>query len=56
MDNPLPPNLFTVLPQLKVSRGEVGPWLVPWDKTDLGPRVGFAYNPTPKTVIRAGFG
>jgi Carboxypeptidase regulatory-like domain/TonB-dependent Receptor Plug Domain len=30
--------------------------LVNPDYHDFGPRVGFAYNPTPKTVIRGGYG
>ncbi len=30
--------------------------MVPWDKTDFGPRIGLAYQIQPKTVIRAGFG
>jgi hypothetical protein len=30
------------------------PGLVPTDRNNFGPRVGFAYNVAPKTVIRAG--
>jgi hypothetical protein len=30
--------------------------LVPWDKYDFGPRLGFAYQVAEKTVIRAGYG
>lgn len=56
MNLPLPSNLFTVLPQLKVDRGNVSRWLVPWDKWDIGPRLGFAYSLDKKTVVRAGFG
>ena len=56
MNNPLPSNLATVLPQLKVERGTVSRWLVPWDKWDIGPRIGFAYSFDRKTVVRAGFG
>ncbi len=68
MNTPLPPNfnhpatingvtfpaLFTT--PITVSRGQVGPYLIPWDKVDFGPRVGFAYNIQEKTVIRAAFG
>jgi hypothetical protein len=64
---PLPPNFNTpatvngfmypaLFPNVKVSRGQVGPYLIPWDKTDIGPRLGFAYNATPKTVIRGFYG
>ncbi|MBI4909523.1 MAG: carboxypeptidase regulatory-like domain-containing protein [Acidobacteria bacterium] len=55
-DAALPPNFATQFPQVKVSRGEVGQYLVPWDKTSIGPRIGFAYSLTPKTVVRAGYG
>ena len=48
------PALFTT--PITVSRGQVGPYLIPWDKADIGPRVGFAYNIFPKTVIRAAYG
>jgi hypothetical protein len=66
-DAPLPPNFNTdyttggftypaKFPDIKVSRGQVSPYLIPWDKTDIGPRLGFAYNIVPKTVIRGFFG
>ncbi|HEY2016055.1 MAG TPA: TonB-dependent receptor, partial [Bryobacteraceae bacterium] len=55
-DAPLPPNFATAFPTIKVSRGEVPSTLIPWDKTDFGPRVGLAYQLREKTVIRAGFG
>jgi hypothetical protein len=55
-DAPLPPNFATAFPNVKVSRGEVGQYLIPWDKTSWGPRIGFAYTLTPKTVVRAGYG
>lgn len=67
-DAPLPPNFNTDytapngfvypadFPNVKVSRGAVNNYLIPWDKTDIGPRLGFAYNIVPKTVIRGFFG
>ncbi len=66
-NTPLPPNFNTpatingitfpaLFPNVKVSRGQVGPYLIPWDKADIGPRIGFAYNIVPKTVIRAAYG
>jgi len=66
-NTPLPPNFnapatingitFPALfPNVKVSRGQIGPYLIPWDKVDIGPRIGFAYNMFPKTVIRAAYG
>ncbi|MDQ2843277.1 MAG: TonB-dependent receptor, partial [Acidobacteriota bacterium] len=27
---------------ITISRGKVSPYLIPWDKTDIGPRLGFA--------------
>jgi hypothetical protein len=67
-DAPLPPNfnspvtingvtfpaLFTT--PITVSRGKVSKYLIPWDKYDIGPRLGFAYNVMPKTVIRGFYG
>ncbi len=64
---PLPPNFNTpatingftfpaLFPNVKVSRGQVSPYLIPWDKLDIGPRLGFAYNIQPKTVIRGAYG
>jgi hypothetical protein len=55
-DAPLPPNFATAFPEINVSRGQVASTLIPWDKYDFGPRVGFAYQVTPKTVVRGGFG
>ncbi len=48
------PALFST--PITVSRGHVSKYLIPWDKTDIGPRLGFAYNIEPKTVIRGFFG
>uniref|UniRef100_Q02CJ0 TonB-dependent receptor n=1 Tax=Solibacter usitatus (strain Ellin6076) TaxID=234267 RepID=Q02CJ0_SOLUE len=55
-DLPLPPNFAAAFPNVAVSRGKVDNYLVPWDKLDFGPRIGLAYQLTPKTVIRAGYG
>ena len=52
----LPPNFATAFPEITVSRGQVPSTLIPWDKTDFGPRIGLAYRIMDKTVIRAGFG
>ncbi len=41
---------------MKVSRGEVDKYMIPWDKWDFGPRIGLAYNWRDKTVFRAGYG
>jgi hypothetical protein len=64
---PLPPNFNTPytfggvtfaadFPNVTVCRGCVSKYLIPWDKHDIGPRLGFAYNIRPKTVIRAAYG
>jgi len=66
-NTPLPPNFNTpatingitfpaLFPNVTVSRGQVSSYLIPWDKLDIGPRIGIAYNIFPKTVIRAGYG
>ena len=55
-DLALPPNFAGAFPNVKVSRGEVSNYLIPWDKFDFGPRLGIAYQLTTKTVIRAGYG
>lgn len=66
-DAALPPNFNTpytfggitypaLFPNVKVSRGQVSQYLIPWDKYDIGPRIGFAWNLREKTVIRAAFG
>lgn len=53
---PLPPNFATAFPNVRVSRGEVSKYLIPWDKTNFGPRIGIAYNWREKTVFRIGYG
>ncbi len=55
-DAPLPVNFSTAFPTVKVSRGEVDKYLIPWDKWDIGPRIGIAYNVREKTVLRLGYG
>src|SRR5258708_1547900 len=66
-DAPLPPNFNTpytfagrtfpaLFPSVKVSRGVVDQYLIPWDRMDIGPRIGFAWNLREKTVIRAAWG
>lgn len=55
-DAPLPTNFATAFPNVKVSRGEVDKYLIPWDKWDFGPRIGLAYNWRQKTVVRLGYG
>jgi len=63
----LPPNFNTPytldgvtfpadFPNVTVCRGCVSKYLIPWDKHDFGPRLGFAYNIRQKTVIRAAYG
>ena len=41
--------------QIKVNRS-ASKWLIPWDKNNWAPRVGFAYALSPKSVIRAASG
>jgi len=55
-DAPLPPNFAAAFPNVKVSRGQVSSYLIPWDKTNFGPRIGIAYNALDKTVVRLGYG
>ncbi|MDQ2898899.1 MAG: carboxypeptidase regulatory-like domain-containing protein [Acidobacteriota bacterium] len=55
-NDPLPPNFATAFPTVKVIRGQAPSTLIPWDKTDIGPRFGLAYQAFNKTVIRLGYG
>ncbi len=48
------PALFTT--PITVSRGQVSSYLIPWDKKDIGPRIGFAYNVKEKIVLRGFYG
>lgn len=50
--DPLPPNFY---PQIAVNRNAPRS-LVPNQKHDFAPRVGFAYNMFKNTVVRGGFG
>jgi carboxypeptidase family protein len=50
--DPLPPNFF---PEVPVNRNAPRQ-LVPQDRNNFAPRIGFAYQLTPRTVIRSGFG
>ena len=53
---PLPPNFVTDYPTVDVERGIASTYLTEWDRTNLAPRIGFAYEAMPGTVIRAGYG
>jgi hypothetical protein len=48
------PALFST--PITVSRGQVNSYLIRWDKLDIGPRMGFAYNVQGNTVIRGFYG
>jgi len=52
----LPPNFAALFPTVTVNRCQVSNYMVPWDKTDFGPRLGLAYRVMNKTVIRVGYG
>ncbi len=55
-DTPLPNGFTTQFPNVTVQRGQTSGYLIPWDKTNIGPRIGIAYNVRPKTVIRLSYG
>ncbi len=50
--DPLPPSFFSQIPVNRNAPRQ----LVPQDRNNFAPRVGFAYQLTPKTVIRSGYG
>jgi Carboxypeptidase regulatory-like domain len=52
----LPPNFGALFPTVTVNRCQVSNYLIPWDKTDFGPRIGLAYRFLEKTVLRIGYG
>jgi hypothetical protein len=51
-NDPLPPNFY---PEIAVNRNAPRN-LVPNAKNNFGPRIGFAYNLFPRTVLRGGYG
>ncbi len=53
---PLPPNFATDYPSIAVERGIASTYLTEWDRSNLAPRIGFAFEAMPGTVIRAGYG
>ncbi len=53
---PLPPNFATQYAQVKVERGIASKYMIPWDKTNIAPRVGIAWEARRGTVIRAAYG
>ena len=55
-DEPLARQLRDRFPTIKVERGIADKYMIPWDKTDLGPRIGIAYQVGTKTVVRGGYG
>jgi hypothetical protein len=55
-DLPLPGNFATAFPQIKVERGQASKYLIPWDKTNISPRLGLAWKFRDKMVFRGGYG
>ena len=55
-DTPVPSNFNILFPTVKVERGQVSKYLIPWDKTSVAPRFGLAWTVQPRTVVRAGYG
>lgn len=54
--NPLTGERFTVLSVAGFARSTVGKSLVKSDKNNFAPRLGLAYQLTPETVLRVGYG
>ncbi len=55
-DAPLPPNFATEFPDVMVERGIASKYLHGWDKTNVAPRFGLAYEIATGTVLRAAYG
>jgi hypothetical protein len=55
-DDPLPVNFATDYPNVAVERGVASKYLHGWDKSNIGPRFGLAYEVKTGTVIRAAYG
>jgi hypothetical protein len=55
-DAALPPNFVTDYPNIDIERGVASTYLIGFDKTNIAPRLGFAYEAKPGTVVRAGYG
>ena len=55
-DAPLPVNFATDFPNVQVERGIASKYLHGWDKTNIAPRIGLAYEARPGMVIRVAYG
>ena len=55
-DTPVPSNFNILFPTVKVERGQVSKYLIPWDKSSIAPRIGLAWTAQARTVVRAGYG
>ncbi len=55
-DEALPVNFARDFPNITVQRGQADKYLIPWDKTNIGPRIGIAYQVFTRTVVRGSFG
>jgi hypothetical protein len=55
-DTPLSSTFAATYPGIAVERGVASTYLIGWDKTNLAPRIGIAYELTDRTVIRTGYG
>ncbi len=55
-DAPLPPNFATDFGEIQVERGITDSKLIPTNYNNFGPRIGIAYQVSPKMVVRLGYG
>lgn len=55
-DAPLPVNFAADYPDVVVERGVASKYLHGWDRTNIAPRIGLAYQVRPGTVIRTAWG